>query len=552
LAFTFLCAPATSWAASVTLRWQANSEPDIASYNLYYGTQSREYGLPIPVGDVTSYTVDSLTEGRTYYFSVTAVDTSGNESGYSYEVSANATSSEPATEDYQLLLSTRSDRSNAVKLSGQTISGDVYVFLDPEAYVSQVVFSIDGTYHNTENYAPYDLGVPFDTITLSNGTHTISARITDQGGSVQTISGTCSVFNAEDSTSSSTAVIPLPAAANYGKIKEGDQNHVNNVTYSFNGISGGVILSYRVWDIDFNDEVQVVLNGSPVGFVPTTSNERWSGVLTLYLQDDQVNDSSSNTLVFNNTYNPPNEYWWGVGSVSVATDTPIALPSSAPYGMIKGGDQSHADQVRYSFAGMSGDVKLNYRAFDIDATKNPEVQVIVNGEVVANLPVTGNDQWSEDRAIIIPDNLVNNTSVNLLVFNATYNPPNSYWWGVSNVSVAQDLPIALPSADNYGMIKDGDQTHVNKVTYSFGGKVGNVTLNYQAWDVDFADEVQIVLNGTPVGYAKETKNNRWSGDLSINLPDSLVNNTGQNIVEFNNTYNPPNTYWWGVGNVSVD
>lgn len=195
LALLLIFLPTTVLAASVTLRWQANQEPDISGYNLYYGNQSRNYGLPIPAGSATSYTVDNLTEETTYYFAISAVDTSGNESGYSVEISANATFSEPATEDYQLLLSTHPDHSNAVKLSGQTVSGDVYIFLDPEAYVSQVVFSIDGSTHNTENYAPYDLGAPFDTRTLSNGTHTISARITDQNAAVQNVSVVCTVAN---------------------------------------------------------------------------------------------------------------------------------------------------------------------------------------------------------------------------------------------------------------------------------------------------------------------------------------------------------------------
>ena len=166
LALLLIFLPTTALAASVTLRWQANQEPDISSYNVYYGTESRSYGLPIPAGNVTSYTVENLREGSTYFFSITAVDTSGNESGYSEElgeVVANATSSEPTTEPYRLLLSTRSDRSNAVELSGQTLSGDVYVFLDPDAYISQVVFSVDGQYHNTENYAPYDWIGPRDT-----------------------------------------------------------------------------------------------------------------------------------------------------------------------------------------------------------------------------------------------------------------------------------------------------------------------------------------------------------------------------------------------------
>ena len=195
LALLLIVFPTVANAASVTLSWQANQEPDISSYNVYYGTQTRNYGLPIPAGSGTSYTVDNLTEGTTYYFALTAVDTSGNESGYSIERSADATSSEPATEDYRLLLSTHSDHSNAVELSGQTVSGDVYIFLDPEAYVSQVVFSLDGSTHNTEAYAPYDLGAPFNTRTLSNGTHTISARITDQNGALQNVSVVCTVSN---------------------------------------------------------------------------------------------------------------------------------------------------------------------------------------------------------------------------------------------------------------------------------------------------------------------------------------------------------------------
>jgi hypothetical protein len=81
--------PGKLLAGSATLTWQANSETDLAGYQVYYGTSSRSYGLPVPVGKVTTYQLSGLQEGRTYYFAVTAVDTSGNESGYSTEVSLN-------------------------------------------------------------------------------------------------------------------------------------------------------------------------------------------------------------------------------------------------------------------------------------------------------------------------------------------------------------------------------------------------------------------------------------------------------------------------------
>jgi hypothetical protein len=73
--------------SSVTVKWNANTETDLGSYRIYYGTVSRSYGSPMPVGLLTNYTIEGLEEGKTYYFSITAVDTAGNESGYSNEIS---------------------------------------------------------------------------------------------------------------------------------------------------------------------------------------------------------------------------------------------------------------------------------------------------------------------------------------------------------------------------------------------------------------------------------------------------------------------------------
>ena len=81
-------------AADVTLAWDANTESALAGYKLYYGTSSRTYGTPITVGNVTTYTVTGLGTG-TYYFAVTAYDTSGVETTYSNE--ATATLSGPDT-----------------------------------------------------------------------------------------------------------------------------------------------------------------------------------------------------------------------------------------------------------------------------------------------------------------------------------------------------------------------------------------------------------------------------------------------------------------------
>ena len=73
-------------AAQVTLGWDANTDPAVAGYKLYYGTASRAYGTPVDVGKVTQYTLSGIEEGKNCYFAVTAYDTNRNESAFSTEL----------------------------------------------------------------------------------------------------------------------------------------------------------------------------------------------------------------------------------------------------------------------------------------------------------------------------------------------------------------------------------------------------------------------------------------------------------------------------------
>jgi len=85
----YLCCSGLAWAAEVTLGWQPNTETDLAGYKLYRGIESGIYDTVVDTGDVISYTDSTLEDGVTYYYSLTAYDTSNNESGYSNEVSYN-------------------------------------------------------------------------------------------------------------------------------------------------------------------------------------------------------------------------------------------------------------------------------------------------------------------------------------------------------------------------------------------------------------------------------------------------------------------------------
>src|SRR5262245_66570328 len=79
-------------AAQVQLAWDAPVQdngapfPNLAGYELYYGSQSGQYQTVVSVGLLTTYTVPNLSAGQTYYFVVTAYDIAGTESMVSNEV----------------------------------------------------------------------------------------------------------------------------------------------------------------------------------------------------------------------------------------------------------------------------------------------------------------------------------------------------------------------------------------------------------------------------------------------------------------------------------
>jgi hypothetical protein len=93
-----------SFAGQVTLTWSApvsNADGTPISYfngdyRIYYGTASGNYTEEKNITNadsIVTYPVLDLADGQTYFFAVTAVNTLGNESGYSNEASKEASPS---------------------------------------------------------------------------------------------------------------------------------------------------------------------------------------------------------------------------------------------------------------------------------------------------------------------------------------------------------------------------------------------------------------------------------------------------------------------------
>jgi hypothetical protein len=87
LIFCFILPDSISYAAKATLTWDPPViSTDVAGYMIHYGTASRVYSQVIDVGNTTSFTLNSLNDGQTYYFTTTAYNHAGMQSTYSNEL----------------------------------------------------------------------------------------------------------------------------------------------------------------------------------------------------------------------------------------------------------------------------------------------------------------------------------------------------------------------------------------------------------------------------------------------------------------------------------
>jgi len=123
----------------IALNWNTIADADLAKYRIYRGTSSPataliDSNLASSPPD-TFYTNSGLTNGQIYYYRVTAVDSGGNESGYSNEVSATPIGALAWSMQLQASQSTYNDNDNylGVAADATNIFDGNYDVVEPPA-----------------------------------------------------------------------------------------------------------------------------------------------------------------------------------------------------------------------------------------------------------------------------------------------------------------------------------------------------------------------------------------------------------------------------------
>ncbi len=168
-----------AFAYDVTLSWDppttnADGTPltDLAGYKVYYGNASGNYTSNLDVGNVTTYTVTGLQPG-TYYFAVTAYDTSGNESDFSNEVSTTISGNQAP------VVSVSASVTNGFAPLDVTFTASAS---DQDGTITKYAWDFDG-----DGQIDYTGTSDTETYTYSSaGTYTATVTVTDDQGATAT------------------------------------------------------------------------------------------------------------------------------------------------------------------------------------------------------------------------------------------------------------------------------------------------------------------------------------------------------------------------------
>jgi len=345
--------------------------------------------------------------------------------------------------------------------------------------------------------------------------------------------------------------LPLPAPeAVLGDLEVGAPE-IPAAVFRFTPAPGEVapVLSYRLFDVDYLGEVEILVNGRRLAQAdPVPGNNRWGTLRARTIPAGVLVPDRPNFICFRNPEEPRRNLHWGVSRVSVGRAVP--LPSLRAYGNARGLPPGNESEVAYQFTPEgSGDQVITFQAYDIDSPG--ELEVSLNGTVVRTLgPGVSDDAWSRTQRLVLSADRLIPGRPNHLVFRNTFNPPKRYIWGVRSVLLARSLPWDGPLGRMSG---GGDMEHEQRATFTFPGEPGDARIRFRLWDIDAADEVDVLLNGTLLrSFGPLTGDEEWSDEQLIEVDDELVADQGLNMVTFSAAYNPPRRYWWGVRGVSCE
>lgn len=194
------------------------------------------------------------------------------------------------------------------------------------------------------------------------------------------------------------------------------------------------------------------------------------------------------------------------------------------------GSNAHRQKLVLEFARTGADMDFSVTGYDVDFSN--ELSVYLNGRRLGYLSKGANNRLNGgNRFAIAAARQINGTNR----IEIRQRVPG-WIWGVTNLRLStasqRTITLTVGSTDNgqYGH-RYGSNQHRAELLATFPGSGAALTLTVTGYDIDFNNEVQVLLNGRRLGYLKRGPNNQLTAVNQFRItPAQQV--SGANRLQF--------------------
>jgi len=322
-----------------------------------------------------------------------------------------------------------------------------------------------------------------------------------------------------------------------------------------------VRFSFRAYDIDTADEVEVLVNDRPYGHLSTTGSNATGGIETLCIPKADLSTSGKNEVKLRLKTSGET---WGVTSLKVETGIEDAAclqatgPSplddnddriegfSDPVGNAYGQPKESAVDIDFNFATLDSEIPTpsNYNTTDVRrdvrikfigkggdsfSTNNGTIVTVLGSQVLATPNIHGDEQEYEvivNRALLRDGN-------NRIRLRPRRTTTGSVW-GIRNVSIEYiepiDLTVGTQDSGEYGYNQSPTRYAGLRANFNLTETANDHEFSVKGWDIDRATETRVFINGNAIGYLGVSPNRAYNSGTSFVLPKALLKQ-GKNQIE---------------------
>ena len=347
----------------------------------------------------------------------------------------------------------------------------------------------------------------------AQGTFTFTARVTDDLGT-----STDQTFTMLSVGTSGAIEVPLTIGDmdtnGYGH-NYGSNEHPVELYASFTGTGQDLTLYVTGYDIDYADELAVSLNGTLLGHLSVGPNNDVNAGDSFVIPAG-AQQEGTNLLHFK----VKNNGWtWGITDLLLTdqaaplTITTTTLPDATA-------TQGYTTTLEASGGRAPYTWSLTLGSLPSGLALNPD----------GSITGTPTEQGTFDFTARVTD-----------ANGDVADRPLSLQAVGTSGTFELVLQVGVMETGEYGW-KWGTNEHKVELYASFTGTGGDLTLNVTGYDIDYADELAVYLNGNLIGHLTKGPNNRLNSGDSFSIP-ATAQLPGTNLLRFK----VRNSGWkWGV------